>query len=156
MDGVVGAFRTLPRRHPLQRMFPTFPGGWPGIGLLLLRAVLGATLSVEGAAYVSDWRHLGILTGTICMLAIASGVLLLIGYLTPLAGAVAALTGIGSALSWFPASNPNLFDTRFSAALAIVMALAIMCLGPGAFSLDARLFGRREIIIPSGPPSPKP
>lgn len=30
------------------------------------------------------------------------------------------------------------------------MSLALLMLGPGAFSLDARLFGRREIIIPEG------
>jgi hypothetical protein len=30
------------------------------------------------------------------------------------------------------------------------MSLALVLLGPGAFSLDARLFGRREIIIPVG------
>ena len=37
--------------------------------------------------------------------------------------------------------------TAFNLA-AISAALAL--LGPGAFSLDARLFGRREIIIPEG------
>jgi hypothetical protein len=30
----------------------------------------------------------------------------------------------------------------------VVIAVAIMCMGAGAFSLDARLFGRREIVIP--------
>jgi len=39
---------------------------------------------------------------------------------------------------------------------AIVMALVAILLGPGAFSLDARLFGRRRVIIPSVLPSPKP
>jgi hypothetical protein len=34
-------------------------------------------------------------------------------------------------------------------ALSAVIALAVICLGPGALSLDARLFGRREIIIPT-------
>jgi len=33
--------------------------------------------------------------------------------------------------------------------LAAISA-ALVLLGPGAFSLDARLFGRREIIIPKG------
>jgi len=33
--------------------------------------------------------------------------------------------------------------------LAMVIAIGLICLGPGAFSLDARLFGRREITIPS-------
>jgi len=35
------------------------------------------------------------------------------------------------------------------------MSAALVLLGPGAFSLDARLFGRREIIIPEGPRSPR-
>lgn len=32
--------------------------------------------------------------------------------------------------------------------LAACLASALVCLGPGAFSVDARLFGRREINIP--------
>jgi hypothetical protein len=38
--------------------------------------------------------------------------------------------------------------------LAAISA-ALVLLGPGAFSLDARLFGRREIIIPEGRRSPR-
>jgi uncharacterized membrane protein YphA (DoxX/SURF4 family) len=38
--------------------------------------------------------------------------------------------------------------------LAAISA-ALVLLGPGAFSLDARLFGRREIIIPEGGRSPR-
>ncbi len=30
----------------------------------------------------------------------------------------------------------------------MILAAVIALLGPGAYSLDARLFGRREIIIP--------
>jgi hypothetical protein len=33
--------------------------------------------------------------------------------------------------------------------------VAVVFLGPGAFSLDARLFGRREIIIPPVSRSPR-
>jgi uncharacterized membrane protein YphA (DoxX/SURF4 family) len=136
-------------------MFPTFPSGWPGVGLLLLRSALGVTLIAQGAAYVVDWPHLGLFTWTVALLAAASGVSLLIGYLTPFAGVLAGLICVGCALSWFPASNPNLFETRLAAALVTVIAVAIVCLGPGAFSLDARLFGRREIVIPNSSPSSK-
>jgi hypothetical protein len=37
-----------------------------------------------------------------------------------------------------------------------VMAAALACLGPGAFSLDARRFGRREIVVPHIPRPPRP
>jgi uncharacterized membrane protein YphA (DoxX/SURF4 family) len=137
-------------------MFPTFPSGWPGVGLLLLRVALGLTLGAYSIAYVSDWRHLGFVTWTVSLLALASGLSLLIGYLTPLTAALAGLTIVSGAVSWFPAPNSNLFNTGLAAALATVIAVAIICLGPGAFSLDARLFGRREIVIPSSSPSSRP
>jgi uncharacterized membrane protein YphA (DoxX/SURF4 family) len=137
-------------------MFPTFPSGWPGVGLLLLRLTLGLTIGAYGAAYLAEWRHLGYVTWTVGLLAVAGGLSLLIGYLTPFTGALAGLTTVSSAFSWFPAPNSNLFDTGLATALATVIAVAIICLGPGAFSLDARLFGRREIVIPSSSRSSKP
>jgi uncharacterized membrane protein YphA (DoxX/SURF4 family) len=79
---------------------------------------------------------------------VASGALLLIGFLTKAAGVVVGLTGVGVALSWVPVPSLNSFDIKLSIIFMIVMAAAIILLGPGAFSVDARLFGRREIIIP--------
>jgi uncharacterized membrane protein YphA (DoxX/SURF4 family) len=136
-------------------MFPAFPSGWPGVGLLLLRLTLGVTVGAHGVAYAADWHHLGLVTWTVALLAIASGIALLIGYLTPLTGTLACLITVSSAFSWIPAPNSNLFDTGLATALAAIIAVAIVCLGPGAFSLDARLFGRREIVIPSSSPSSK-
>lgn len=86
---------------------------------------------------------------------VAIGALLLIGYLTPVAGVLAALVCVSSAFSWFPVSSPELFKDKLSALLGAIIVAALVCLGPGAFSLDARLFGRREIIIPNSPPSSK-
>jgi uncharacterized membrane protein YphA (DoxX/SURF4 family) len=134
-------------------MFPTFPGGCPGVGLLLLRVAVVVTVLAQCIAYAADWRHLGFVTAAAGCLAIASSVLLLIGYLTPFSAVLVALTSLGTALAWFPPPNPNLFDTKLATALVTVIAVAIACLGPGAFSLDARLFGRREITIPTSSPS---
>lgn len=81
-------------------------------------------------------------------MAISSGSSLLIGFLTPVAGAIVGLGGAGIALSWFPAGTSNLLDGRLATFLMIVVAVSVIFLGPGAYSLDCYLFGRREIIIP--------
>lgn len=133
----------------MQRTLSTFPGGWPAAGLLLLRATIGLALLVQGASSMLEWRDFGFLALAIDLGMIAGGVLLLLGYLTPIAGVLAALLSLASAFSWVPAPIFDLFQDRMTAMLAAIVALAIICLGPGALSLDARLFGRREIIIPA-------
>lgn len=133
----------------MQRTLSTFPGGWPAAGLLLLRATIGLALLVQGTSSMLEWRDFGFLALAIDLGMIAGGVLLLLGYLTPIAGVLAALLSLASAFSWVPAPIFDLFQDKMTAMLAAIVALAIICLGPGALSLDARLFGRREIIIPA-------
>lgn len=133
----------------MQRGFSMFPDGLPGAGLLLLRVASGALLLVQGAAYFVDWHNLTLVVSPIAALAVASGAALLIGYLTPFAGVLAAMISISAAFSWFPVPILDVFEARLTAVLATVIFAALVCIGPGAFSLDARLFGRREIIIPS-------
>jgi uncharacterized membrane protein YphA (DoxX/SURF4 family) len=86
---------------------------------------------------------------------LTSGLSLLIGFLTPVAGGLVALATIGIARSWFPLPSPNLFNTLLPAILVSIVAIAIALLGPGALSVDCRLFGRREIIIPHAPRVPR-
>ena len=80
--------------------------------------------------------------------AFAAGVLLLIGFVTPIVAAVVAAATAALWFSFLPAPIPNLFDSRISIIFVFTMLVTIVGLGPGAFSVDARLFGRREIIIP--------
>jgi hypothetical protein len=136
------------RRHELQRLFSTFPGGWPGAGLLLLRAAVGVTTIIQGGLYLAEPGTLTFGTGTVGLVATVSGALLLSGFLTPVAGVLVGLGTLGITLGWLPAAIRNLFDTALPAVFAAIMSAAIALLGPGAFSIDARLFGRREIIIP--------
>lgn len=129
-------------------MFSTFPDGWPGTGLLLLRATAGIVLFVQASRLFEDAQESGWLIRVVAGLTAAVGALLMVGVLTRFAAAAAA---IASGVSWFSGSGLGLFDVRTTAALAMVIAASVVCLGPGAFSLDARFFGRREIIIPDDP-----
>jgi uncharacterized membrane protein YphA (DoxX/SURF4 family) len=61
----------------------------------------------------------------------------------------AAIVGVSDVSPWFPKVSTDPFVNPTTATLFAAIALAVICLGPGAFSLDARLFGRREIIIPA-------
>jgi uncharacterized membrane protein YphA (DoxX/SURF4 family) len=84
----------------------------------------------------------------------ASSASLLIGYLTPVAAVLAGLCSLGGVLSLLAQPEQGFLTTRPSAILATAIASALVCLGPGAFSLDARLFGRREIVISNSAPPP--
>ncbi len=139
----------------MRRIFSTFPGDGPGLGLLVLRAAIGFTLVSQGILYLSDSHTPSLAMWAVALLMVASGALALIGYMTPLAGVVGGLISVASLWPWFPAPTPNLFVTRLAAILTAAIGIAIVCLGPGAFSLDARLFGRREIIIPKRSSSSK-
>ena len=121
------------------------------MGLLLLRSSIGIVLLIQGVTYLAKWQEDSTAWWR-CLLALACGTLLVIGYLTPAAGAVAALSGL--ALFWRQPHSENIIGNDSSSALLAVIAIAVVCLGPGAFSLDARFFGRREIIVPpaSHPP----
>ncbi len=128
--------------------YATFPGRWQGFGLLLLRSALGVTLLVQAASSVPDSQSLGVRAWAGCLLELASGAFLLIGFLTPAAGIIAVLVGVGIGFSWFPVPALVFFNSRLLTLDLIIMAITCAFLGPGAFSLDARLFGRRKVIIP--------
>jgi len=79
------------------------------------------------------------------LLALVIGISFVLGFLTPLAGAVSALAGIAMRLL-HPEWSASV--TALSGVSQLAMVIAITLLGPGAFSLDAYFFGRRRIIVP--------
>jgi uncharacterized membrane protein YphA (DoxX/SURF4 family) len=91
----------------------------------------------------------------ICLLLAVCGACLLIGFLTPVVSVLAALVTLADVLSLLPAVAWSLLGGKLAPLELVVMAAAIALLGPGAFSLDAYLFGRHEIVIPPGSRPPK-
>jgi len=106
---------------------------------------------IQGATYWLGHSNSAHGNWAVCALLVAGGVLLLIGFLTPAASILVAIGGIGLSLSWFPAMVPSVFGGKSTIWFAAVVAAAIAMLGPGAYSLDARIFGRREVIVPRSP-----
>jgi uncharacterized membrane protein YphA (DoxX/SURF4 family) len=103
---------------------------------------------IQGGLYLAERADPSVSTWATCLLAIVSGGLLTVGLLTPFVAAFVGLGTVAVAFSLLPITAPNFFDAKLSAVFATAMSAAVVLLGPGAFSVDARLFGRREIIIP--------
>jgi uncharacterized membrane protein YphA (DoxX/SURF4 family) len=110
---------------------------------------VGLPALVQSAVYLSAHDDSTLWTLAAGVLALAIGFSLLIGFLTPFA---CILFGLGCAAMAFSSSNAYtqtlLYDGGLFLLLLLSMAASTALLGPGAYSLDARLFGRREIIIP--------
>ena len=138
----------------LRLFFSAFPGGLPGLALLLLRAVIGIATVAQATVFIGtpDATPALVVLG---WSALAAGCLLLVGFLTPLAGLILGLDVIGICLSALPASATAVFDSRTALIFGLTIVLAIIGAGPGRFSVDARVFGRREIIIPLPRSSPE-
>jgi len=119
----------------LQRLFSTFASGWPGAGLLLQRTLTAILLVRFGILERMGQPFSSSMIPQI--IAACAGMLLLAGMWTPIAGTVIAVIEV-----WIALTNSG--DPWISVTLA-TFGGSIAMIGPGAWSMDARLFGRKHI-----------
>ncbi len=117
-----------------------FPNGWPGCGLLLLRVSDAGFVIQQGAVQLAGPQHVSGMLPVYAVAAIA-GALLLFGIWTPIVGTLIALLEIGMLVPG--TGRPE--DAFLSAAIAVSVAM----LGPGVWSVDAAIFGRRRLEFPN-------
>lgn len=92
-------------------------------------------------------HHLFTLSVLVGLFLVIAGACILIGFLTPGTILFVGLILVAGALSWLPRPGTSLIDSMVSAILSGCVLVALLLLGPGSFSVDAKLFGRREVII---------
>lgn len=125
----------------MQRLFSNFANGWPGAGLLLQRLLAGLLLLHDGITPVLEKPSA--LAKIPEMIGAGAGALLLLGLWTPVAGIVVAVMEVWVLLMGLhQPSIPMMVAT---------LGISIAMIGPGACSLDARIFGRKHIaaVLPS-------
>jgi putative oxidoreductase len=123
----------------VQRLFSTFADGWPGTGLLLLRLLTGVALIHFGIVGLLEARALT--TVVLQVIGAAAGLFVLAGLWTPVAGSLAAIVKLWIAFSQFLSHSGD----PWIAIIQAVLGAALAMVGPGAWSIDARLFGRKHI-----------
>jgi len=137
----------------LRSTFTIFPDGLSGLGLLLLRATAGTALASCGVIHFIAWPEAKVLVLTVATVSSICGLWLLLGLFNRLACSVGVLISLGTALGVIHVPVFSVLSAEVSAVFTAVIAVALLCLGPGAYSLDARRHGYREIIIPARPHS---
>jgi len=120
----------------VQRLFSSFADGWPGAGLLLLRLLAGSVLLYGGMVSPFAFDTVQMVPP---LLAAAFGAMLVVGLFTPFAGIMAAAAEV-----WIAFLHPGNRWTQIGFA---GLCLSLVMIGPGAWSIDARLFGRKQIDL---------
>jgi hypothetical protein len=115
-----------------------FPNGWPGGALLLLRLTDGMLL-VHGCIvcwFENPHRLIGLLPAGSAAVAL----FIVVGLWTPVTGILAAAAAV-------PLFLQGAHDVGTLICL-MTIGIAVSMLGPGAFSIDAAIFGRHRLDLP--------
>ena len=131
----------------MRRLFSTYAHGTAGVGLLLIRLVAAGIVLVHAVMALRAGAQSG--TGLWHGLSAGLGILLIVGLWTPIAGALVAVSSLWGAFSQA--------GDRWYCLIVGILGLALALLGPGAFSVDGRLFGWKRLEIGRRkPPDPPP
>jgi hypothetical protein len=122
----------------VQRLFSIFPTGMAGVALVVLRSVVAITVIIETRSFSAPgWTH--VLDALVPLV----GLFLFLGFATPYCAALCCIVDFALLVA---KGVPN----GFQFGMAGLTAASMVALGPGAYSLDARFFGRKLIKIPPG------
>jgi uncharacterized membrane protein YphA (DoxX/SURF4 family) len=119
----------------LQRLFSTFANGSPGKGLLIQRLLTGAALVYSAVSLLG--KHPPLVSTVAQIISAGSGIFLVVGLWTPVMGTVIAIAELWIAFAGV--------DNPWIPILLATLGATLAMIGPGAWSIDAKLFGRKHI-----------
>src|SRR5688572_9585065 len=143
----------------MRRLYPNFIGGFGGLALLLVRLVMGLAFVMHGWPKIQNpmgWMNAiggssvpSFLQALAALAEFGGGIALIFRLLTPIAafGLVCQMLG-ALLLVHIPQGHPFVAQGGPSHELPLVylvMAIMLIVLGPGKWSLDALLFARRGL-----------
>ena len=123
----------------MRRLFSTFARGWPAVGLLLLRLVVAMALLDRAGSTL--WSNPPLQLGVVSAGLVLAAMLLIVGLWTPIAASSLAAIELWKLFA-MPADR---WVYIFLATLGVALAI----LGPGTWSIDARLYGWKRIELPT-------
>ena len=103
----------------------------------MLRLLAGGALINRGIAATSAGAYAGL---GLQIVGAAAGLLILGGLWTPVVGLLAGIVEV-----WIALTQPG------AQSMAIMLAglgISVAMIGPGAWSIDARLYGRKQLVPP--------
>jgi putative oxidoreductase len=138
----------------MRRLFPEFAGGLKALALLFMRAVMGIAFILHGWPKIQNpmgWMDAmgsppALLQAIAALAEFGGGIALILGLLTPLAafGLVCQMLG-ALFLVHLPKGHAFVAQGQPTYELALVylaLAVLLIAVGPGRYSLDYLLFGR--------------
>jgi hypothetical protein len=121
----------------MQQLLGTFPNRSAGLALLILR------LAVADALISSARLCPGPETDVLLAVSRIAAVLIIVGWYTPLAATSAVAFSL---CTFWVCRQPGVDALRINL-LMIAILVAIGLLGAGAYSVDARLYGGRRLVV---------
>jgi len=118
-----------------------------GVGLLLFRLVIGGATVSFALRWMAGSAERTAYVWAIGIIAVICGAMLTVGFMTLLAGVLASITIVVISFST-QAFSFSLFSAATLNLLTAILAMGLALTGPGAFSIEGRLYGRREIVVP--------
>ena len=144
----------------MPKLYPTFIGGWGALALLLIRLIMGLAFILHGWPKLQNpmgWMNAmggspvpSFLQALAVLAEVGGGIALILGLLTPLAAFGLVCQMIGALVlvhipqgHAFVAQGGPLYELPL---VYLAIAIALIALGPGRWSLNAFLFVRKGLV----------